>query len=55
MREALCLGSVALLSETGLGEGKLGEAMGRLSAVSMDESVNLTYDKQFGGGGGSGG
>lgn len=47
MREALCLGSVALLSVTGLGEGKLGEAMGRLSAVSMDESVNLIYDTQW--------
>lgn len=54
MRKALCL-SFAPLSETGLGEGELGEAMERLSAVRMDERGTLIYDTQLGKGGLHGG
>lgn len=47
VRKALCL-SFALLSEAGLGEGELMEAMERLSAVRMDERGTLIYDTQLG-------
>lgn len=47
MRKALCL-SFAPLSETGLGEGELCEAMGCLSAVRMDERGTLIHDTQGG-------